>query len=87
MKSQMLGKDTSKAEILSIDGHGLWLYAKGKEYFLSYEDFPWFREAVVADVLGVELLHEFHLHWRSLDVDLDLNSLEDLSEIPLIYKA
>ena len=84
MKSQTLGKSTSKVEILSIDALGLWLYAKEKEYFLSHKDFPWFKEAKVTDILNVKLLHEFHLYWPALDVDLDLNSLENLSETPLV---
>jgi len=86
MKSRMLGKNTSGAEVLNIDGHGLWLFAAGKEYFLPYADFPWFRQAKVADVLNVQLLHRFHLHWPALDVDLDLNSLEDTAETPLVYR-
>ncbi len=85
MRSRTLGKKTSDVEILSIEGNGLWLYAKGKEYFLPHDDFPWFKEARVIDILNVELLHEFHLHWPSLDVDLDLESLEDLSTKPLLY--
>jgi hypothetical protein len=85
MKSQTLGKNISDVEILSIESNGLWLHAKGKEYFLPHSDFPWFKVARVVDVLNVELHHEFHLFWPSLDVDLDLNSLEDLSSRPLIY--
>jgi hypothetical protein len=86
MKSRTLGKSTSDVEILSIESNGLWLYAKGKEYFLPHDDFPWFKEARVAEVLKVELLHEFHLYWPTLDVDLDLDCLEDLSSKPLIYR-
>ncbi len=86
MKLHALGGSTSGAEVLNIDVHGLWLFAKGKEYFLPYDEFHWFRDAKVADVLNVQLLHDFHLHWPSLDVDLDLNSLEDASETPLVYK-
>ena len=86
MRSQTLGQDTSGAEVLGIDAHGLWLFVGGKEYFLPYAEFPWFREAKVADVLNVELLHGFHLHWPALDVDLDLHSLEDTSETPLVYR-
>ena len=82
----MLGKNTSEVEVLNIDRHGLWLYTKGKEYFLPFEEFPWFNEAKIAEVLNVELLHNFHLYWPSLDVDLDLRSLEDLSGTPLIYE-
>ena len=86
MKSQKLGEHTSGAEVLNIDAHGLWVFAQGKEYFLPFSDFPWFTGAKVADILDVRLLHGFHLHWPSLDVDLDLTSLEDTSETPLVYR-
>ena len=86
MKSRTLGENTSGAEVLNIDAHGLWLFAGGREYFLPYTEFPWFRKAAVADVLNVQLLHGFHLYWPALDVDLDLQSLEHASETPLVYR-
>jgi len=88
MKSKTLGGITSKIEILNIDAHGLWLYAQGKEYFLPYDEFPWFKKTTVTDILNVELQHGFHLYWPTLDVDvdLDLRSLEDTSETPLVYQ-
>ncbi|MBN2541742.1 DUF2442 domain-containing protein [bacterium] len=86
MKLETIGKSTLKAEVLSIDIHGIWLFVEGKEYFLPYEEFPWFKDAKIRDVLDVQLLHGFHLHWHALDVDLDINSLENKIEYPLIYK-
>lgn len=84
MKSKTLGGSTSEVEVLNIDAHGLWFYAQGKEYFLPYDEFLWFKRAIVADILNVELQHKFHLYWPTLDVDL--HSLEDTSETPLVYK-
>ncbi len=86
MKSQTLGTNTSEIEVLNIDSHGVWLYVRGKEYFLSYEEYPWFKEARIADIINVELLHDFHIHWPGLDVDLSLTSLEDPSKTPLVYR-
>ncbi len=85
MKLETPGKSTSAVEVLNIDIHGIWLFANDKEYFLPYSNFPWFREARVADVLDVQLLHGFHLYWPQLDIDLDLNSIEDTSNTPLVY--
>jgi hypothetical protein len=34
----------------------------------------------------VELLHDFHIHWPGLDVDLSLTSLEDPGKTPLVYR-
>ena len=86
MKLKTLGKSTFGVEVQNIDIHGLWLFVEGKEYFLPYNDFPWFKNAKISDILNVQLLHKFHLYWPSLDVDLDLNTIEDTSETPLIYQ-
>ena len=72
---------------LQVDScHGFWLFVRGKEYFLPYEEYPWFKEARIADIINVELLHDFHIHWPGLDVDLSLTSLEDPSKTPLVYR-
>jgi hypothetical protein len=86
MKSQPLGASTSEVEVLNIDRHGLWLYVAGAEYFLAYEKYPWFQDAKVSEVLHVELLHERHLHWPELDVDLSLESLKRPEASPLTYR-
>lgn len=86
MKSRTLGTGTSDAEVTNIDSHGFWLLVRGTEHFLSYEDHPWFKDARVADILDVELLHDIHLHWPVLDVDLTIESLENPSQFPLTAK-
>jgi hypothetical protein len=64
----------------------VWLLAAGREYFLPYDGFPWFTEATVADILDVRLEHGSHLHWPQLDVDLELESLQNLENYPLVYR-
>ena len=86
MKSQKPGASTSEAEVTNIDTHGIWVYVTGREYFLPYADYPWFRDAKVSDLVNVELLHGVHLHWPSLDVDLAVDSLEDPARYPLTAK-
>ncbi len=83
MKSKVLGTDTSQVEVTNIDSHGLWIFVNDKEYFLSYEEYPWFKQANIADILNVQLLHEDHLHWPALDVDLSVPSLERPEDYPL----
>lgn len=85
MKSSSVGTSTSEVEVLNISTNGIWLYVKGKEHFLSYEDFPWFKDARVSQIHRVRLLHDHHLCWNDLDVDLDLDSLEHLDRYPLKY--
>ena len=77
---------TSDVEVANIDKHGLWVCARGAEYFLPYSEYPWFRDAKVADILDVELLHEDHLYWPSLDVDLSVKTLRDPEAYPLTYQ-
>ena len=86
MKSRTPGASTSEAEVTNIDAHGIWLYVKGREYFLPYEDYPWFRDARVSEIIDVELLHGVHIHWPSLDVDLTADSLEDPGMYPLVAR-
>ena len=56
------------------------------EYFLPYDDFPWFRQATVGQILNVRLLRQDHLHWPELDVDLCIDSLSEPDKFPLIYR-
>jgi len=86
MKSEGPGKSISEVEVLNISAHGLWLYVNGKEYFLPYTQYPWFRDARVNAVLNVQLLHKNHLYWPDLDVDLDIDSLEHPEDYPLVFR-
>lgn len=86
MKSRMPGQGTSEIEVSHIDMHGFWLCVKDREYFLSFNDFPWFKDAKISQILKVELLHQQHLHWPDLDVDLELANLENPQKYPLIYE-
>ena len=86
MKSKSHGQSTSEVEVSHIDAHGFWLCVSNKEYFLPYENYPWFKDARIREVLNVQLLHGQHLSWPELDVDLDINSLENPQQYPLIFK-
>ncbi len=87
-KSSKHGASTlsPEAEVLNVSSHGLWLLVNDKEYFLPSEKFPWFKKENIADVCKVKLLHGYHLYWPSLDVDLELSSLEHLEKYPLVYR-
>jgi hypothetical protein len=86
MKSARRGKSTSLAEISNVSAHGLWLYAVDREYFISFETHPWFRNATIAQLTNVQLLHGHHLHWPDLDVDLEMDSLAHPERYPLTYR-
>lgn len=86
MTSKMRGKNISKVEVSHINSRGFWLCVKHKKYFLPYEDYPWFKEAKVKEILNVKLLHGYHLYWPELDVDLEIDSLGNPQEYSLKYK-
>ena len=86
MKLKQLGKSTSEIEIQNISKHGIWIWVKGEEFFLTHDKFPWFKKATVEQINNVELLHGQHLHWPDLDVDLELDSMRHPDNYPLTAK-
>jgi hypothetical protein len=58
----MPGTNISQIEVTNVDSQGFWLLVEGKEYFLSHEDFPWFKESKPSDVLNVELYSGGHIY-------------------------
>ena len=80
------GTSTSRVEVSNVSPHGVWLYVKGKEYFLSYKDFPWFKDARLSEIQNVQLMHGHNLRWEDLDVDLALESLAHPDRYPLKYR-
>lgn len=85
MKSSKLG-ETTLASVENISPFGIWLYVKDKEYFLSYKDYPYFKDQTIGSILNVQLLHGFHLYWPELDVDLEISNLENPEKFPLKSK-
>lgn len=79
-------KNTSEVEVQNISNNGIWLYVNGNEFFLSYKEYPWFKEAKVKEIYNLELLHDKHLHWSDLDIDLEIDSLYNPERYPLVYK-
>lgn len=86
MKSKKHGKNTSDIEISHISIHGIWVSVAESEYFLPFEQYPWFKNASISDIQNIQLLHTHHLRWPDLDLDLDLDSLKNPEFYPLLYK-
>ncbi len=86
MSSQALGKNTSLTEVTNVSAHGLWLLSGETELFLSYEDFPWFKNAPIGEVLNVEEPTPGHFYWPDLDVDIGLETIENPERFPLKAK-
>jgi hypothetical protein len=80
------GKDIS-VSVENITPFGIWLYVKEKEYFLSYKDYPYFKDQILGSIQNVQLLHGYHLYWPDLDVDLEIDNLESPEKYPLQFKT
>jgi hypothetical protein len=83
-KLEMPGSNTSEVEVTNISIHGFWLLISGNEFFLPFEKFPWFKRTSIEDIHNIKLLHNTHLYWPSLDIDLDIDSIENPDKYPLI---
>ena len=45
MSSEPHGLNTLDVEVTNVSRHGIWMLVRDRELFMSYEDFPWFKEA------------------------------------------
>lgn len=65
---------------------GFWLSVSGKERFVPFEQFPWFRNTTIAQLTNVQLVSPRHLQWPDLDIDLAVESLDHPENFPLVSK-
>ena len=86
-KSGGPGKHTSDVEVTNVSKHGFWLLIDGRERFLAFELFPWFRAATIDQLLNVVLAGPGHLHWPALDLDIAVDSIDHPEKYPLLSKV
>jgi hypothetical protein len=87
MKSAAPGPSISPAEVTNVSPHGFWLFIGERELFVSFIQFPWFREASVREIANVQLPSPHHLYWPDLDIDLAVESIEHPERFPLVSQA
>jgi hypothetical protein len=83
MKSKKLGSDTLGTEVTNVSPNGVWMLIDDREHFLSFDHFPWFRDATIAQITHVERPMSHHLYWPELDIDLHVESIADPEKYPL----
>jgi hypothetical protein len=86
MKSAELGNNASAPEVTNISQQGIWLLVAKEELFLSFEHFPWFKDAPIGKVLHVEQPSAQHLYWPELDIDLAVESIIHPERFPLVSR-
>ena len=83
MNSLVHGKNISETEITHISPHGIWLLSSaGKELFMPYDEFPWFKDQSVRTIHNVEEQSPGHFYWPDIDVDLSESIIENPSHYP-----
>lgn len=87
MNSSAPGKNTSAIEVTNISAHGVWILIRDRELFMSYEDFPWFKDQTVKTITNVEEQNQDHFYWPDLDIDLTMGIIENPSRFPLKAKT
>ena len=87
MNSLAHGDNTSTVEITNISSHGVWLLSHDKELFMSYADFPWFKNQTVKSIINVEEQSPGHFYWPTLDIDLTEKIIEHPERFPLKAKT
>lgn len=86
MSSLAQGTNTFAVEVTNITTHGIWLLAHDTELFMSYEDFPWFKDQTVKSIITVEEYSPGHFYWPDIDVDLTEEIIEHPERFPLKSK-
>ena len=82
----MPGTSTLAVEISHVSQHGLWVLLDAEELFLPFEQFPWFRDATIAQICSVERPTDDHLYWKHLDIDLSVQSIRNPAAFPRIAR-
>ncbi len=87
MNSQPPGAPISDVEVTNVSADGVQLRVGDQVLFASFDDFPWFRDATIADITRVDLPCPGHLYWPALDVDLAVDSLINPAAYPLVSRS
>lgn len=81
------GASILDVEVTNVSKHGFWLLLGDEELFVSFSEFPWFKDAPVAKLMNVERPQPHHLYWPDLDVDLAVDSIRHPEQFPLVSRS
>ena len=79
-----LGLNTSKNKtcFLCTTGEGMAVLVNGKEFFLRYDDFPWFEYCQARELRDVTA-DRWGVYWNAIGIDLPIEALEDPAKYPV----
>lgn len=79
--------DTPEISVTHISPHGIWLLAHDEQLFMSYQDFPWFKQQPVEVIQNVEEPFPGHYYWPAMDIDLTKEIIKSPDRFPLMTKV
>ncbi len=79
-----LGKGISEVEVSNISMYGIWLLVRDKEFFLPFDNFPWFEDKPISAIFNVVEVSPGHFYWPVLDIDLTEEIIEHPERFPLV---
>jgi hypothetical protein len=86
MNSLAHGDNIFPVEITHISSHGVWMLTDQEELFMSYQDFPWFKNQLVNAIIEVEEVSCGHFYWSKIDVDLTVEMIKHPEKFPLVAR-
>jgi hypothetical protein len=86
MKSSRSGTSTFSVRVGGITARGFWLLIDAQKVFVSYREFPWFREFTPNELARVCRPFPNHIRWPDFDIDLLLDSIRHPARYPLVEK-
>jgi len=69
-----------------ISSHSVWLLTDQEELFMSYQDFPWFKNQPVNAIIEVEEVSQGHFYWSKIDIDLTVEMIKNPAKFPLVAR-
>jgi hypothetical protein len=77
----------SAPEVTHVSRHGFWRLPGDEELRVRFDDVPWFRQATIGALTGVERPSVDHLDWPQPVVDLSVRAIRRPAESRLVSKA
>ena len=76
----------ANSEVTNISSVGFWILIQDNEYFVSFNEYPFFKNMSIQDIFKVKMLSPDQLHWEKHDIDIELSALQNPNQFPLLYK-
>jgi hypothetical protein len=86
MRSTKHGTNILTSNITSITHFGFWVLNEDKKYFISFTDYPAFKDVSVDKIFNLKIVSPGQLHWPDIDIDIEIDALENPHRFPLSHK-